>query len=178
MKTLYYVAKNCALAALLLLSLVQWIHLRNLKRSNVELMEQLKVNFTTQHVGEASGENAKLLLMERTPFDFYNAQMIIAWVPDSGLGSILLPRQTDPNESGVSYWAWAVRGDAKNWEIRAKSERLVAQRLGRLESGRISFSIKEDADSITWFMVTREADRNPTFPNDRNAHFSMRVKAN
>jgi hypothetical protein len=66
-----------------------------------------------------------------------------------------------------------------NWNVRlrdkTKGRKLVAERLGRLDAGTISFKIAEDAKSITLFLVTQETEVNPIFPNDNEFSFVLHI---
>lgn len=173
--------KNCLIAALLIASLVQWARLESLTKSRSDALRQLELNLAKQPTQGDSSVGGKLLLKEHHDFDFYNTQTILAWMPQTGLGTILLPR--DPvralSKYGISHWAWAIRGDVLNWNVRlrdkAKGRKLVAERLGRLDAGTISFKIAEDAKSITLFLVTQETEVNPIFPNDNEFSFVLHI---
>jgi hypothetical protein len=120
--------KNCLIAALLIASLVQWARLESLTKSRSDALRQLELNLAKQPTQGDRSVAGKLLLKEHHDFDFYNAQTIVAWMPQTGLGTILLPR--DPvralSKYGISHWAWAIRG------VKAKGRKLLAERLGRL----------------------------------------------
>jgi len=163
--------KNCLIAALLIASLVQWVRLESLTKSRSDALRQLELNLAKQPTQGDSSVAGKLLLKEHHDFDFYNAQTIDAWMPQTGLGTILLPR--DPvralSKYGISHWAWAIRGD------KAKGRKLLAERLGRLDAGTISFKIAEDAKSITRFLITQETEVNPIFPNYNEFSFVLHI---
>ncbi len=168
--------KNILIALLLVIVLILQVQNVRLQRGSKELFDQLTLNFEENVEPKAHSNQYDLHLFEHFPFEYYHAQIIVAWIPEHGRGVILLPQVSDTSERGRNYWAWAIRGDGANWAVRAKSNHLVAERIGRLVDGRISFNLDNNPHLINRFIVTHETTDNPVFPSDKDASFSISAK--